>query len=608
MLVLSTASALAKDLVLERSVLVDPSGNMTLADVQGAVFAPAGEITLRTYEPSSFWLRLSVNSPLGQKPLVLNLKPSWVSGLTLFTPPAGPASGNWSFFDVSTASTRDQTSFVLAPGPQTVYLRVSSKMVMLQAVVQTQQDHIQQKLRCSLVAGVLMAAFFAMVVIVLMEPKLQHDRLRFWFLIHLLVCLLSYLNLNDLFTAGLEEQLQVSNRLDLSRLLVALGYISFFLLLQSLLGFFKNFLLQRLLQWLISSVLLLLAILFAIEPQLALQIGAFLAAGFALLANLALSAVALLFWRKLRVGANLLLPLYGALVFLLFVISWAFLQLMGVLSPTPLLLDLMTYRGLFFVVCMMIFMRFNETEKNRKFEETKSLLQTTRTVNEEKSNQLQAQLTFTALLMHELRSPLYTIQLAAMSLGQRASLMPQEAKRLESINRASDDINFIIDRCAQADQLEQNALAATLTSVSLSSLLRDIATLPGHARVVVTGQTESKVTADYQFLRIILVNLLSNALKYSPPDSTVQLDIQPDPQAAEPSLCFRVSNKMGSAGRPDPLKVFTRYYRNPGADKAVGTGLGLWLANNFAIKMKTTLMCSSSDNEVYFYFNLELCS
>lgn len=225
---------------------------------------------------------------------------------------------------------------------------------------------------------------------------------------------------------------------------------------------------------------------------------------------------------------------------------------------------------------------------------------------EEKSKKLEVQQTFTALLVHELKSPLYTIQLAAMALGQSGGLTQHEAKRLENINRASDDINFIIDRCAQADQLEQNSLAANLQPVSINTLMNDIATVPGYARLVITAQTESKVIADYQFLRIILVNLISNALKYSPPDSRVRLDIRPEPQAAAPSLCFKVSNLVGSAGKPDPLKIFTRYYRSPNTNMAVGSGLGLWLANNFSVKMNSQIQYSSNDNEVNFYFSLGL--
>jgi signal transduction histidine kinase len=95
----------------------------------------------------------------------------------------------------------------------------------------------------------------------------------------------------------------------------------------------------------------------------------------------------------------------------------------------------------------------------------------------------------------------------------------------------------------------------------------------------------------------MLANLVSNAMKYSPPGSPVQLSVQADPHAVVASLCFWVTNSVGSAGRPDAFKVFARYYR----------GLGLWLAHTIALKMGSQLHCCSDDSTVNFYFSLELC-
>ena len=69
---------------------------------------------------------------------------------------------------------------------------------------------------------------------------------------------------------------------------------------------------------------------------------------------------------------------------------------------------------------------------------------------------------------------------------------------------------------------------------------------------------------------------------------------------------IRVSNTVGSFGRPDPLKVFTRYYRAEGAKKEVGAGLGLWLASTIATKLGCQVCCSGDDAIVHFDFSLEL--
>jgi signal transduction histidine kinase len=64
---------------------------------------------------------------------------------------------------------------------------------------------------------------------------------------------------------------------------------------------------------------------------------------------------------------------------------------------------------------------------------------------------------------------------------------------------------------------------------------------------------------------------------------------------------------VGSAGRPDALKVFTRYEVGSGSEKEASVGLGLWLSHTIALKMGLQLHCSSDDSTVNFYFSLELC-
>jgi signal transduction histidine kinase len=87
----------------------------------------------------------------------------------------------------------------------------------------------------------------------------------------------------------------------------------------------------------------------------------------------------------------------------------------------------------------------------------------------------------------------------------------------------------------------------------------------------------------------------------------VHLVAQTQQVNGRPALNFRVSNTVGAAGKPDPLKVFTRYYRAEGAKKEVGAGLGLWLASSIALKLGTKLRCSTDETQVHFDFSLEIC-
>jgi signal transduction histidine kinase len=210
------------------------------------------------------------------------------------------------------------------------------------------------------------------------------------------------------------------------------------------------------------------------------------------------------------------------------------------------------------------------------------------------------------MLMHEIKTPLYIIQIAATTLSRHMAKTNPDAKRLDNIARAVDDLNSIIDRCVQADQLDQRDEPLSKTPIALKTLLSEVMHIKGHERISLSGIAKAKVFTDYQYARIILINLITNALKYSPPESLVQLNVEPAQLGAVPGLTFRVSNTVGSAGQPDPLKVFTRYYRAEGAKKQVGAGLGLWLAHSIAIKLGSELSCSSDGALVHFDFSLEL--
>jgi K+-sensing histidine kinase KdpD len=86
------------------------------------------------------------------------------------------------------------------------------------------------------------------------------------------------------------------------------------------------------------------------------------------------------------------------------------------------------------------------------------------------------------------------------------------------------------------------------------------------------------VNVDTAVLRLMVKNLLDNALKYSPPDSPVRLAIGTN--AIE--WWIRVENEMGQAGLPDPKRLFEKYYRAEKAHAHTGTGLGLYWVRGIA--------------------------
>ena len=200
---------------------------------------------------------------------------------------------------------------------------------------------------------------------------------------------------------------------------------------------------------------------------------------------------------------------------------------------------------------------------------------------EVEKNKRKEQTDFLHMLMHELKTPLAVIDLALLNSSK-------STKHQAYANRAVIDMKAIIDRCVDTDQLQEDKLTLKLESIHLLSLIEDILDTDStsKARVDLQCKVSSNLISDFQYLRIILNNLIHNALRYGDPGEKVCIRIDhhaPTPEREH--LCISILNLPGSADWPDPGKLFEKYYRSPGAQKQSGTGLGLFLVSNLCRRL-----------------------
>jgi signal transduction histidine kinase len=131
--------------------------------------------------------------------------------------------------------------------------------------------------------------------------------------------------------------------------------------------------------------------------------------------------------------------------------------------------------------------------------------------------------------------------------------------------------------------------------------------LASRIQVAMDAEGRHWLETDKHYLRSIMLNLLSNALKYSPPFTPIYLRIYRTRQKNQHVMRFEIENEIGKAGLPDPHMVFQRYYRAESAKKFAGTGLGLWLSQTMARQIGTLIhMKIPSNNTVMFHFTLPL--
>ncbi len=189
---------------------------------------------------------------------------------------------------------------------------------------------------------------------------------------------------------------------------------------------------------------------------------------------------------------------------------------------------------------------------------------------------------FSADASHELRTPL-TIMRGEIELALRAAKPPEEYRRvlasaLEEILR----LTSIIDNLLMLAKADQGLFDAQFSEVNLEHLAAElfddseVLAEPKHIHVMLHHTEPITIVGDKVRLRQLFLNLIDNAIKYTPEGGSVSLAVE----RRNGSALFMVKDTGIGIPHEDHERVFDRFYR---VDKARsremgGTGLGLSIA------------------------------
>lgn len=213
---------------------------------------------------------------------------------------------------------------------------------------------------------------------------------------------------------------------------------------------------------------------------------------------------------------------------------------------------------------------------------------------------------FMGMLMHEVKNPLAAIRVAAESIRRRVGGEPDLAQRVSNIERSVQGIDQVLERCRDLDRVEDGSLAMDRQPVNLNEqLARWVRGSAQPERLRPVGTPEpGTVNTDPMLLDLMVNNLLENALKYSPPGSPVAVAVERQDYELPATFRVTVSNAEGQAGRPDPQRLFEKYYRAERAQHLSGTGLGLNWVRGVAQQMGGQLRYAPSDEAIVFVLEL----
>jgi two-component system sensor histidine kinase SenX3 len=200
---------------------------------------------------------------------------------------------------------------------------------------------------------------------------------------------------------------------------------------------------------------------------------------------------------------------------------------------------------------------------------------------------------FLNAVTHELKTPIASIRLYLDTL-QRRNIPEEQRKQFYSIMHAdSDRLLATVEQVLKAGELGQRQRQQNRTVFELAPLVQECiaVTLSRHhlapdciVLAPVPGQVRLRVHGIAEDLRTAILNLLDNAVKYSPPGLT-SLDIRCTLAITDYRFVSLAITDRG-LGIPEPelKRIFKRFYRIPGryAVKIKGTGIGLFLVRTIA--------------------------
>lgn len=184
------------------------------------------------------------------------------------------------------------------------------------------------------------------------------------------------------------------------------------------------------------------------------------------------------------------------------------------------------------------------------------------------------------MISHDLRTPLNAVLAQAHMLQHDGGDPAKARERGQTIARSCHRMAGMIQDLLDATLLEAGQLRMDRRPLDLSRVVREMierqrgALDVDRVRISVGSPPPGPVHADPERLERIVVNLVSNALKYSPPESQVAVEIAP----AEGGGTITVADRGVGISPEDFPHLFERFFRARGTRRPEGIGLGLYIS------------------------------
>ena len=210
---------------------------------------------------------------------------------------------------------------------------------------------------------------------------------------------------------------------------------------------------------------------------------------------------------------------------------------------------------------------------------------------------------FISMASHEFRNPLSSILLCVQNLQEGNSLSDSERNfYLKSIQDAALNMNSLLEDVLILSMAESGKQELKLEKLNLNNLcqqiIRELTSIYANSLIGFEYLLNTDVIyLDKKALRYILNNLLSNALKYSPNNTTVDLKIYSTKIDNSDKIVIEVSDRGIGIPEESQKHLFESFYRANNVGKIPGTGLGLSIVSKAVELYRGSISVESKLNQ-----------
>ena len=573
----------------EYQMLRDPSGKMTLADVRQAQkqgkFQPLDNNLSLGYSADAVWLYLPLQrSPSQPERWWLEIMPPFLDDIQLFlVSPEQKLDHRQSgdFFPQSQKEVNYRGTVFrlrLNAGKHEIYLRLKTTSTLVAVIKLWQPEAFSTYVRHSYFGyGAYFSLLFAVLFFNSISYLLTRRKIFIIYVLYLLINAIQWMSINGFvfeFVLG-QHPLLANLTLGLSlSFAVAMAFIFFANLFE--MPKYHPYIYRFMVFGSIFAIITAVATLFGYYQTFA-----------PILLFIAIIALSLAPRLSFRLWQSKLFSNRLIMIGYWFFVVLSSLNVLGALNLIPYT-ESNIYFGMasnifhILVLHFSILLQYRNIEKQNKQLLEQKMLAEHQVQMEQMYNEQQRQML--DILTHEIRTPLAMIDAANTSLrfidDAKQSIDSDRARRYGHIQQAITRMNMVMDMIiAQKEKQELLFKPEKINIVQLSKEVISLTEIREKTHVIQLRSQQQTFYAliDPRLMRIVFLNLLDNALKYSPENTTVVISVEPQNRANQTGVLWQIRDSgIGiSAGMEE--KIFEKFVRGDERANQPGMGVGLFL-------------------------------